>query len=154
MEIKYFKTGDLVPYAQNNRLHPKSQIEHIKNSITKFGFTAPLLIDKKKVIVAGHARHQAAQEMGINELPCVVLLDLTPTEIKALRILDNKLALDSEWDWPNLQQELEDLKLDNFDLNNIGLVFEEAPEFEPPDDLRPANKKEITCPSCGHEFEQ
>lgn len=152
MEIKYFKTGEITPYAANNRIHPKSQIEHIKGSITKFGFTNPILLDSKLNIIAGHARHQAAQELGINELPCVMLKDLTPTEVRALRIADNKLALDSEWDWPALKEELDFLELQNFPMEMIGLEFDEV---EPVDVKPPSESEEsqiTTCPACGHEF--
>lgn len=137
--IKRVKVSDLIPYANNSRLHSDEQVLQIASSIKEFGFLNPIIIDGDNGIIAGHGRVMAAKKLGIEELPCVDASHLTEAQKKAYVIADNKLALNSEWDFDALRVEFEalremdfDVELTGFSLDEIGdLEIEEiAPEYE------------------------
>ena len=94
----------LKPYKKNTKRHNQTQIDNVAESIRKFGFVQPFVIDKNNEVVIGHCRLLAAQKLGIKELPCVRVDYLTAAQVKALRILDNKLN-ESEWDLDFLNEE-------------------------------------------------
>jgi site-specific DNA-methyltransferase (adenine-specific) len=110
----------LKPYENNARTHSEEQIEKIAKSIEEFGFVNPVLIDEGFGIIAGHGRVLAAQKMGISEVPCLFVEDLTETQKRAYIIADNKLALDADWNFDVLKIELETLKDLNFDITLTG----------------------------------
>ena len=101
----YRAVGDLIPDPRNARTHPKRQIDQIKASIDAFGFTNPILADPDGHIIAGHGRLQAARAMGFSEVPTITLSGLSDTQKRALRIADNKIALNAGWDLEILQLE-------------------------------------------------
>lgn len=109
MKIIYRDIKELKPYKKNAKKHPKEQVERIANSIKEFGFTQPVIIDKNKCVVAGHGRILGAKKAGLKTVPTVMLEDLTEEQIKAYRLVDNKLN-ESEWDEVLLSQELEELQ--------------------------------------------
>ena len=125
LKVTYRKVEDLIPYVNNARTHSEEQITRIASSIKEFGFTNPILTDGENGIIAGHGRLSAAKKLGMTEVPTVELAGLTKTQKKAYILADNKLALDAGWDDELLKIELEDLKLDNFDLDIIGFPHEE-----------------------------
>lgn len=94
-KLEYLKPPELVPYERNARTHSDEQVEQIKASIEEFGFTNPALINRDGAIIAGHGRATAAKEMGLESVPVIRLGDLTPEQVKALRIADNQLALNA-----------------------------------------------------------
>lgn len=118
MKIVYLPPGDLVPYEHNAKRHPPEQVEHIANSIREFGFRQPIVVDADNVVVIGHGRLLAAKKLGLDAVPVVRADDLTETQIKALRLADNKTN-ESEWDFGLLDAELVDLALD-FDMSDFG----------------------------------
>lgn len=118
MEIKMIKIGDLKPY-ENNPRNNDNAVEYVKNSIKKFGFKVPLVIDKDNVIVTGHTRYRASLELGLKEVPCIVADDLTDKQIKAFRIADNKTNDMAEWNDDLLAIELKDV-LDDIDMTDFG----------------------------------
>lgn len=118
MEIVYKKLEELKPYEKNPRNNDNA-IEYVKKSIQKFGFKVPMVIDKKGVIVTGHTRYKACQQLGIEEVPCIVADDLTPQQIKAFRIADNKTNDMAEWNDELLGEELKDL-LPDIDMTDFG----------------------------------
>ncbi len=118
--LEKIPVGELAPYKNNSRTHTPQQIKQIANSIKEFGFTNPVLIDDKKTIVAGHARVEAAKVLGLDSVPCIRLSHLTPTQIKAYVIADNKLAMNAGWDSDALKIEFVDLKGVDFDLALTG----------------------------------
>jgi hypothetical protein len=120
LEIEYTPIGDLIPDINNAREHSDSQIQQIANSINEFGFTNPVLIDESKKIIAGHGRYMAGKTLELPEIPTIQLLDLTDAQKKAYVIADNKLALNSQWDFEKLTTELKELQDLDFDLNLIG----------------------------------
>jgi hypothetical protein len=94
-------------------------------SIREFGWTNPILVDGEGVIIAGHARLLAARQLGLEEVPVIVLAHLTPVQQRALVIADNKLALNAGWDEETLRVEIESLQEDGFDLDVVGFSDEE-----------------------------
>jgi len=114
------KVTDLIPYINNSRIHDERQVNQIASSIKEFGFTNPILIGEDDSIVAGHGRLQACEFLKIKEVPCIVLDGLTDAQKKALVIADNKIALNSEWDYEMLQNEINHLKELDYDLDILG----------------------------------
>lgn len=125
--------ADLQPYANNNRVHTQKNIDKLKASVARFGFVTPILVDSEGIIIAGHGRFEAAKALGLSTVPAVVADHLSPAEVRALRIADNKLAELSDWNEEALQIEfadLMDLGLDGeleFDLDITGF---EVPEID------------------------
>jgi hypothetical protein len=112
--------ASLVPYASNSRTHTPAQLDKLARSLREFGFTNPILLDGENGIIAGHARLQAAQKIGLAEVPTIDLSWLTPTQRQAYVIADNQLATDAGWDAEMLRLELGDLKELGFDLTLTG----------------------------------
>lgn len=121
----------LVPYERNARTHSPEQVAQIAASIREFGFTAPILVDGKDGILAGHGRLAAAKELGLSEVPVVVLDHLTAAQRRAYVLADNKLALNAGWDDELLRLELGDLQLAEFDLSLLGWSEAELAELLP-----------------------
>jgi ParB-like chromosome segregation protein Spo0J len=119
LAVTYRAIGDLIPDPRNARTHPKRQIEQIRASIEAFGFTNPVLTDPEGHIIAGHGRLQAARLMGLAELPVITLAGLSESQKRALRIADNKIALNAGWDLEILQLELGELERDDARLNRL-----------------------------------
>ena len=119
-KIEQWPTTKLIPYARNARTHSDAQIAQIAASIAEFGFTNPILAGSDGVIVAGHGRLAAAQKLGLEAVPVVVLDHLTPTQRRALVIADNRIAEAAGWDEALLRIELEALQDEGFDLDLTG----------------------------------
>ena len=128
MTIIDVKLTDLKPYEKNPR-HNEEAVKGVANSIKQFGFKVPIIIDKNNVIVAGHTRYKAALELGMETVPCIIADDLTPKQIKAFRLADNKVAEKSYWDFDLLNEELADLKID-FNMSDFGFNFDENLPFD------------------------
>jgi len=109
------KIKEIKPYPKNAKKHPKSQIEKIAQSIKRFGFNQPIVIDKNNVIVVGHGRYEAAKLLGLDDVPVVRVDNLSDKEVKAYRLADNKLN-ESEWDMDLALDELRGLSDDMIDL--------------------------------------
>ena len=118
--IERWPTDKLVPYARNARTHSDEQVAQIAASIVEFGFTNPILAGSDGVIVAGHGRLAAAQKLGLDTVPVVVLDHLTPTQRRALIIADNRIAENAGWDDAMLRIELQSLQEDGFNLDITG----------------------------------
>lgn len=128
LNIIYKNIKELKPYKKNAKKHSKEQVEQIANSIKEFGFTQPVIIDKNNCVVAGHGRILGAKKAGLKQVPTVCLEDLTEEQIKAYRLVDNKLN-ESEWDYSLLDEELEDL-IDDIDMDLFGFEMEEQQDDE------------------------
>ena len=137
MKIQYVKIDELKPYENNSRTHDNQQIEQIINSIKEFGFTNPILIDEKNMIIAGHGRYMAAQKLLLEEVPTIVLKNLTDKQKQAYIIADNKLALNAGWDYELLKKEIMsfsddiDLKLLGFDDQELANIIDELESIPP-----------------------
>lgn len=122
LAVEYRPVDSLKPDPRNARTHGKRQIEQIVASIRQFGFTNPVLVDEQGVLIAGHGRLRAAKQMGLARVPVIELRGLSETQHKALRLADNKIALNAGWDTEILKLELAEIgELDvDFDLTVTG----------------------------------
>jgi DNA modification methylase len=127
--IERWPTNKLVPYARNARTHSEDQVAQIAASIVEFGFTNPILAGSDGVIVAGHGRLAAAQKLGLDSVPVVVLDHLTPTQRRALIIADNRIAENAGWDDTMLRIELQSLQEDGFNLDITGFDHDALAEI-------------------------
>ena len=125
MKIKMTPVEQLVPYAGNARTHSDQQVAQIAASITEFGFTNPVLTGADNVIIAGHGRLLAAQKLGMDTVPVIILDHLSDAQRRALVIADNKLAENAGWDEALLRTELAALDEMDFDLDLVGFSDEE-----------------------------
>lgn len=128
-QIIYKKVDDLIPYEKNPRKNDKA-VKYVANSIQKFGFKVPIVIDKNNIVVTGHTRLKACKELDIDEVPCIVADDLTDAEIKAFRLADNKVGEQAKWDIDLLVEELNDIDdieidMSDFDLNLFDFIQED-----------------------------
>jgi site-specific DNA-methyltransferase (adenine-specific) len=135
LKIEYVSIGDLKPYERNAKLHPKEQVEQIKNSIKEFGFNDPVAVWKDSEIIEGHGRLLAAQELGLTEIPIIRLDSLTDQQRKAYMLAHNKLTMNSDFDMKILAEEIENIL--DFDMSNFGfdVMFDEDEVVE--DDYTP-----------------
>ena len=118
--------NSIKPYERNAKKHPAEQVEYIANSLKRFGWKQPLVVDKDGIVVVGHGRLLAAKKLGLKSVPCVCADDLTEDEIKAFRLADNKTN-ESEWDDELLELELEELaELEDIDMNDYGFEVSEG----------------------------
>ena len=155
MKIIEKKLSELTPYANNPRLNDGA-VDAVAASIKAFGFKVPLVVTADGVIVAGHTRLKAAQKLGLKTVPCIVADDLTPEQVKAFRLADNKVGELAGWDFEKLDLELEEL---DFDMMPFG--FDEVGEVSANDihgggqistDDFNDGEFECTCPRCGFKF--
>ncbi|MDS4011556.1 MAG: ParB/Srx family N-terminal domain-containing protein, partial [Defluviicoccus sp.] len=121
-QIELWPLARLKPYANNARTHSDDQVARIAASLVEFGFTSPVLIADDGEIVAGHGRLLAAQHLGLAEVPVIRLSQLTPEQVRAYRIADNRLAELSEWNDELLAAELHALNAAGFDLDLTGFA--------------------------------
>lgn len=116
LNVVYKKLREITPYDKNAKKHDKTQIANVAESIKQYGFVQPIVIDRDGVIVIGHCRALAAKKLGMKEVPCVCVDDLTPEQVNALRLVDNK-SNESDWDFDLLKDELPELDLSDFDFD-------------------------------------
>jgi DNA modification methylase len=145
LSITYRPLDTLRPDPRNARTHPKRQIEQITASMKAFGFANPILIDEDLVIIAGHGRLMAAKALGLAEAPTITLAGLSDGQKRALRLADNKIALNAGWDLDLLKVELQDLSaleidldlsLTGFSTGEIDVVLDDG--GDPDDEIIPA----------------
>ena len=122
LKIEYKPIDELIMYANNPRKNDGAALDAVTASIKEFGFKNPIVIDKDNVIVAGHTRLKAAKRLKMTEVPTIMADDLTPAQIKAFRLADNKVAELAEWDMDLLELEMDDIDLDMeaFGFDDIG----------------------------------
>ena len=119
---------DIFPYENNPRINDAA-VDYLVNSIRELGFGAPILVDKDRVIIAGHTRQKAALKLGLKEVPVVILNDITKEQARAMRLADNKVSEASGWDLDLLDIELDSLK-DVFDMEDFGFLDNKYEEFD------------------------
>ena len=130
MKITEKELKDLKPYRNNPRLNG-SAVDYVANSIKQFGFKQPIVIDKDNVIVCGHTRAQAAKKLKLKTVPCVIADDLTPEQIRAYRLADNKTNEFAVWDDEKLIEELDEIL--DFDMSDFGFEIDDIVEAEKED---------------------
>ena len=124
MQIINLKLADIHPYERNPR-NNDAAVAAVAKSIQEFGFKNPIILDQDHVIVAGHTRYRVAKQLGLTEVPCVIADDLTPEQVKAFRIADNKTGEIAEWNYELLPVELRELQSAQFDLSLLGFDTDE-----------------------------
>lgn len=166
LTIEYWPLDRLAPNARNARTHSDAQVAQIAASIKAFGFTNPLLADPEDgELIAGHGRLGAAQGLGLAEVPVIPLRGLSSAQKRALRLADNKLALNAGWNDQLLKIELADLGQAGFDLSLVGFSPVELGELlgnqtpradpDPPAEFQNYDENLVTdyrCPSCSYEW--
>lgn len=142
MEVFTRRIEDIIPYEYNPRDNDEAA-EVVAESIKAFGFQNPIILDENGVIVCGHARLKAAILLGLEEVPCIAITDLTPAQVRAFRIADNKTAEIAGWDYEALCREFQELSEMDFDLNLTGFNEFEQTEYGQPDAVpeRPDRKE-------------
>ena len=128
MQIEYLPLDALTPY-ENNPRNNDAAVAAVAASIRSFGFKVPIVIDRCGVIVTGHTRLKAAKRLGLQTVPCIRAADLTPEQVRAFRLADNKVAEKAAWDPGRLEIELDALELDvDMDMSDFGF---ELGQIEP-----------------------
>ena len=139
--------AEITPYANNAKKHSRQQINNVAESIKQYGFVQPIVIDRNGVIVIGHCRALAAQKLGMAEVPCICVDDLTPEQVNALRLVDNK-SNESDWDYDLLADELAELDLSGFDFD-FGIEIEEEPSEVFQDEVPEIGMQEVAKTKLG-----
>ena len=131
VSIVYRNVADLLPYANNPRVNDGA-VDAVAASISEFGFKVPIVIDSDGVIVTGHTRLKAALKLGLEKVPCIVASDLSPEQVKAFRLADNRVAELAEWDLGKLDIELGDIP--DIDMGDFGFDLSPIVEENADDD--------------------
>lgn len=151
LEIKYIPIDDIKPYENNPRLN-EDAIPYVIKSIREFGFKNPIILDKNNVIVAGHTRLESAKRLGMKEAPVIYADDLTEEQVKAFRLVDNKVAEKSMWDYTKLDEELDsilDIDMSMFDFANDDINWDDVEELTNETYDKPEHNM-LECPNCHH----
>lgn len=160
LKIENISINKLMPYENNARKHTEEDVQTIINSIKEFGFNDPVGIwGENNIIVEGHGRFLAAKKLGIKEIPCIRLDELSDEQRKAYSLAHNKTAEMSAWDFEKLEIEFESISgidmsefgfdfdgIKGFDETELDKLFTDAPEKE-------KKIKTAKCPKCGEVFE-
>ena len=161
--VKIMDVKALKPYPNNPRRNERA-VEAVANSISRFGFKVPVIVDKDFIVIAGHTRLKAAKSLGLTEVPVIVADDLTPEQVKAFRLADNKTAEIAAWDFELLDLELEELSLADFDMSPFGFGEEIDDADSAEHESGEAFGEEVdldgfadeafahVCPRCGFRF--
>ena len=157
MRVIERKLEEIIPY-ENNPRNNEDAVDKVAASIREFGFKQPIVVDCDGVIIAGHTRYRAAKKLGLDEVPVLVADDLSPEQVRAYRLADNKTAEFSGWDFDLLDQEL--FEIDDIDMAAFGFDMSAFADgigggLEEPKavDLDSASGDSIECPNCGFCFE-
>lgn len=124
LQITYKKVSEIHPYEKNPRFNDAA-VDAVAKSIREFGWRAPIVVDKDMTIVCGHTRLKAALRLGLEEVPVHVAADLTPEQIQAFRIADNKTGEIAEWNYDLLPLEIRELQSADYDLSLLGFETDE-----------------------------
>jgi DNA modification methylase len=127
LKIEYLPTRALRTNPNNSHLHPQKQIQKLSRAIGEFGFLIPAVVDDQNILIAGHARTEAAEACGLTRVPCVRASHLSEAQKRAFAIVDNRLAQDATWDFQVLAKEFDFLEREGLDLQTTGF---EIPEFD------------------------
>lgn len=132
VKIKSIEIDKIKPYEKNPRRN-KSAVDLVARSLKEFGWRQPIVVDSEMVVIVGHTRLLAAEKLGMDKVPIHIAEDLTPEQIKAYRIADNRTGEEADWDGELLRLELEELQLSEYDLGLTGFneqELEKALQFE------------------------
>ena len=128
MKIELRPLDSIRPYERNPRINDHA-VDGVAKSLKEFGFRKPIVVDAEGVIICGHTTFKAAQKLGLARVPVHVAHDLTPEQVKAYRIADNKTGEAAEWDYDLLPLEIADLKAGDYDISLLGFSLDEMAEL-------------------------
>lgn len=151
MKIINKKINEIKPYENNPRKNDEA-VKYVAESIKQFGFKVPIVVDKDNVIVAGHTRYKASQELGLEEVPCIVADDLNEEQIKAYRLADNKVSEKAEWEFDLLSEELDsilDIDMSLFDFDTDEIDWSNVDDLSDETYEKPEHNM-LECPNCHH----
>lgn len=157
LKIVYRKPEELLEYDNNPRNNEEA-VGKVAESIRQFGFKVPILIDQNNIIIAGHTRKLAAEELGLTQIPCICVEDLSEQQVKAFRLADNKVAEFSSWDPDKLADklaEIMDIDMTVFDFPDMALDELDVKDedfLQDTEIVKDRTPKTIVCPHCGKEF--
>lgn len=152
LNIVYLPVSAIKENVHNARVHTKHQIDLISKSIARYGFNAPILIDKQYILLAGHGRLEAAKKLKLKEVPAI-MVPLSGVKAREYLIADNSLAQLAKWEKNILKLELKELQIDIADIGfNIDSIYSDKEKFQSIDPEAIANKLDHTCPKCGFRF--
>ncbi len=138
LQVCSWPIAKVIPYARNSRKIPERAVDKVAASIREFGWRVPIVVDRDGVIICGHTRLLAARKLGAREVPVHVAENLTPAQVKAYRLMDNRSHQETDWDLELLGPELQELRNLDFDLSLTGFDDRELDDFlaDPGDDDR------------------
>lgn len=153
MEIIKLKLKDIKPYERNAKVHTEQQIEQIKESIKQFGMNDPIGVwGENNIIVEGHGRYLALQELGIEEVDCIRLDHLTDEERKAYTLAHNKINMNTDFNYEILDSELDEIiniNMDEFGFEKIDIDWDDIEDLSDETYEKP-EKDMLECPHCHH----
>lgn len=158
-ELQSVEIAKIKPYKNNAKIHGKNQLKKLQESISEFGFLTPCLIDQDFNLIAGHGRVEAAKALGMREVPCVFVEELTEQQRKAYILADNKLSELAEWDLEILNQELAELSEAGMDITLVGFELNNEITQELNDGVEISIESlgdenfKYECPECGFRFD-
>ena len=126
LRIEQLRIDELRPYERNPRTHSDDQVAKLAASLVEFGWTMPVLVNDELEVIAGHGRILAARRLGLDAVPVIRLAHLSPEQVRAYRIADNKLALDAGRDEELLAAEFHKLNGAGYDLGLTGFSAAES----------------------------
>ena len=152
MKIEIADISSIKPYENNPRKLSEKAIEKVAMSLKEYGFRQPIVVDKDRVIVAGHTRFRASKKLGLKQVPVSIIDNLTEEQINAYRIADNRTAEESEWDNELLKMEIKELEAKDFKLDLLGfnedqlndILFEEKQGLTDEDEVPEAPEEPIS----------
>ena len=152
MKIEIADINSIKPYENNPRKLSETAIGKVAMSLKEYGFRQPIVVDKDRIIVAGHTRFRASQKLGLEQVPISIIDNLTPEQINAYRIADNRTAEESEWDNELLKMEIKDLEAKDFKLDLLGfneeqldtLLFEQKQGLTDDDEVPEAPEEPVS----------
>jgi DNA modification methylase len=152
MKIEIADINSIQPYINNPRKLKDSAIDKVAMSIKEYGFRQPIVVDANRIIVVGHTRYRASKKLGLKEVPITIAENLTPEQINAYRIADNRTNEEAEWDLELLKTEIKELELADFNLDLTGfdedqlnnMLFEEKQGLTDEDEVPEAPEEPIT----------
>ena len=150
MKIVEKNIDELKPYENNPRFNDDA-VQYVANSIKEFGFKVPIVIDKNGTIITGHTRYKASLELGLNKVPCIIADDLNEEQIKAFRLVDNKVSEISSWNLEFLEDELAniDLNMEDFGFEDINIEWDSVDTLSEETYEEPTHNM-LECPACHH----
>ena len=152
MQTREIAIKDIIPY-ENNPRYNENAVDAVARSIKEFGFQQPLVLDKDYVIIVGHTRYKAAQQLGVETVPCVIADNLTDEQVKAYRLADNKVGELAKWDFTKLEIEMGEIyDIDmgdfGFDMHSVEIDWATVDEINEENYEKPESDK-LRCPICG-----